>query len=272
MLLLGVLLLVGLWSERSLPLGGANPSPQGGAIKKEGEPERGRSLFNGKGICSHCHGVDGHIDQRPEMSPSKIEALAHLDPKPANLRDPNSLQLKTDTDRFEAIRHGHLRTAMFAIPSEILTDDDIHDILAYLATLRREGCRNTQGCKGDDKRQHTTIFYDAHGEPSAYMQDGTNIYLVTGEPVAYVDSRSVYSFRGHHLGWYIDGWVWDRHGQAVLFTSGAIGGPALPKRRELPGIPPSLVLPPRTERQMQSGRPGLSSTWSSLSPLDFFRQ
>ena len=272
MLVLAALLFVGLWSERSLPPSGATSSP-GDTVKREGEAERGRSLFNGKGICSHCHGVDGHVDQPPpELIPSKIEALAHLDPRPANLRDPNTLQLKNDADRFEAIRHGHLRTAMFAIPSEILTDVDIQDILAYLATLRREGCTHIQGCKDSEERRRATIFYDAHGEPSAYMQDGTNIYLVTGEPVAYVDSNSVYSFRGHHLGWYLDGWVWDRHGAAVLFTNSAIGGPVLPKRRELPGIPPSLVLPPRTERQMPPRRPGLSGTWSSLSPLDFFRQ
>ena len=42
-------------------------------------------------------------------------------------------------------------------------------------------------------------FYDSSGKPVAYTEDGTHIYLFSGEPVAYLDNESVYSFSGKHL-------------------------------------------------------------------------
>jgi mono/diheme cytochrome c family protein len=99
-----------------------------------GDVERGKSLFNGKGICFYCHGRDGHVDQRPQLSPDTNAFVARLNPKPTDLRNPKSLKMKTDKERFRAIREGHEGTGMF--PDSTLTDQEIRDTLAYLSVLR----------------------------------------------------------------------------------------------------------------------------------------
>lgn len=142
---LGVLVVGGLCVE-TLPLSGAptwaGPSSGSGMVKKQGDAERGRAVFNGKGICSYCHGIDGYKDRRPPLTPNTLEAIARLDPKPADLRNPGSLKLTTDKERFDAIRDGHILTAMY--PDRTLTDQEIFDAVAYLATLRGETAARRQ--------------------------------------------------------------------------------------------------------------------------------
>lgn len=99
-----------------------------------GEAERGRFVFNGKGVCAYCHGVDGRLDQMPPLLPETAAIIAGLNPKPANLRQPAGLKLKTDSERFRVIREGHTGTGM--LPDTTLTDQEIRDALAYLAVLR----------------------------------------------------------------------------------------------------------------------------------------
>ena len=36
--------------------------------KPKSNAETGRSVFNGKGACSSCHGVDGYLDKRPQLA------------------------------------------------------------------------------------------------------------------------------------------------------------------------------------------------------------
>ena len=100
---------------------------------KSGDAEQGRGIFNGKGICFYCHGIDGYPDRLPQLAPETSGMIATLDPKPANLREPSRLGLKTDHERFRIIRHGHSGTAM--LPDTSLTDEEIHDVVAYLAHL-----------------------------------------------------------------------------------------------------------------------------------------
>ena len=126
-----------------IPLGGIHvavvhasesSTPQG--TIRQGEVERGRALFNGKGICFYCHGIDGAPDQLPHLSSDTTKIIERLDPKPSDLRNPRSLKLKTDGERFKAMREGHSGTAM--LPDRTLTDKDIFDLLAYLSMLRDE--------------------------------------------------------------------------------------------------------------------------------------
>ena len=56
-------------------------------------------------------------------------------------------------------------------------------------------------------------FYDHDGQPIAYTQDRVHIYTFSGDPVAYLDGDSVYSFSGKHLGWFVDGWIRDNYGK-----------------------------------------------------------
>jgi mono/diheme cytochrome c family protein len=114
----------------------ASSSPAETTPKRQGDAEQGRKVFNGKGVCDYCHGKDGHLDQRPQLAPDTTAFIDRLNPKPADLRNPSSLKLKTDNERFRLIREGHLGTGMF--PDMTLTDKEIKDILAYLSTLRQE--------------------------------------------------------------------------------------------------------------------------------------
>lgn len=105
--------------------------------KQQGHAAAGRSVFNGKGVCYYCHGVDGYRDKVPQLEADTAALIARLNPPPADLRNPKSLRLKTDKARAKIIREGHEGTAMF--PDTTMTDQDIADTLAYLALLRREG-------------------------------------------------------------------------------------------------------------------------------------
>jgi len=105
---------------------------------RPGDPARGRALFNGHAICSTCHGIDGDLGQKPLLTPNAARAIAGLNPSPANLREPSTLKLRTDQERFDAIRKGHLLTKMEPVPESVLSDQEIEDLLAYLTILRAE--------------------------------------------------------------------------------------------------------------------------------------
>jgi cytochrome c553 len=107
------------------------------STKTQGHAKRGRAVFNGKGVCYYCHGVDGYLDRRPQLEADTVALIAQLNPKPADLRNPKSLQLTTDRARAKAIREGHPDTGMF--PDSRMTDQELADTIAYLSTLRREG-------------------------------------------------------------------------------------------------------------------------------------
>jgi hypothetical protein len=48
------------------------------------------------------------------------------------------------------------------------------------------------------------------------------VYAFCGLALGYLDGDSVYSFRGRHLGWWEDGWIFDHHGARALFTEAAV--------------------------------------------------
>ena len=112
-------------------------SPANSKAEQRGKAEAGRSVFNGKGVCYYCHGVDGYRDKVPQLETDTAALIAQLNPPPADLRNPKSLRLTTDKARAKAIREGHPGTGMF--PDTTMTDQELADTLAYLAQLRREG-------------------------------------------------------------------------------------------------------------------------------------
>lgn len=116
-----------VWAE-------APPVPK--STKAEGDAERGRAVFNGKGVCYYCHGIDGNNDQRPQLTVDTAALIAQLNPPPADLRNPKTLYLTSDKQRAHAIREGHPGTGMF--PDTTMTDQELVDTLAYLAILRHE--------------------------------------------------------------------------------------------------------------------------------------
>jgi mono/diheme cytochrome c family protein len=115
----------------------AGPPSSPKSTTTAGDAERGREIFNGKGVCHYCHGIDGNKDQRPKLTADTTALIAQLNPQPVDLRNPKALHLKTDKQRADAVRKGHPGTGMF--PDTRMTDQELTDTLAYLALLRRDG-------------------------------------------------------------------------------------------------------------------------------------
>lgn len=135
MVLIGTLCVVASLIGSSLIWAGSTSDSKAGDGPADAEP--GRAIFNGKGLCSTCHGVDGYRDRLPaHLSQNTRENIAHLNPAPPDLRQAAALTLTTDKQRFEAIRHGHLRTAMYPLSKETLPDEEILALLPYLASIR----------------------------------------------------------------------------------------------------------------------------------------
>lgn len=109
------------------------------SAKTQGKAEQGRAVFNGKGVCYYCHGVDGALNRRPQLEADTAALIARLNPPPADLRNPKALHLKTDKQRAHAIREGHPGTGMF--PDNTMTDRELADTLAYLAVLRQQNSK-----------------------------------------------------------------------------------------------------------------------------------
>jgi mono/diheme cytochrome c family protein len=110
------------------------PSQATGQLK--GNILRGREVFNGKGVCYYCHGIDGYIGRRPRLEADIAALIAKLNPPPSDLRNPEALRLKTNKERSRAIREGHPGTGMF--PDSTMTDQDLADTLLYLALIRKD--------------------------------------------------------------------------------------------------------------------------------------
>ena len=115
----------------------AGPQSSNKSTKVQGDAERGRAVFNGKGVCHYCHGIDGNKDQRPQLAADTASLIDQLNPPPSDLRNRKTLRLTTDKARFNAVREGHPGTGMF--PDTTMTTQELTDTLAYLARLRREG-------------------------------------------------------------------------------------------------------------------------------------
>ena len=115
-------------------------------------------------------------------------------------------------------------------------------------------------------------FYDLNGRPIAYTEDGIHIYLFSGEPAAYLQDDSVYSYSGKHLGWLLDGWIRDHRGNAVLFTEKSLGGPIKPIRQLKPLKSIRNIRPIKSIRQIKPIKPIKSFNWSDLVGEEFFFQ
>ena len=114
------------------------------------------------------------------------------------------------------------------------------------------------------------IFYDQHGIPIAYSEDAVDIYLYTGKCVAYIDSDSVYSYKGKHLGWYENGWIRDNHGYCVFFTIDSRGGPINPMPRMTPMKSMKKMKSMKGMKKMKPMKAMRSLSWSDQSGTIFF--
>ncbi|WP_460090641.1 4-fold beta flower protein [Pseudomonas sp. S2_E02] len=64
-------------------------------------------------------------------------------------------------------------------------------------------------------------LYDSAGHPVAYIADDgdKSIYLWKGHAVAYISEEKIYGWNGKHLGWFVNGVLFDLRGHRV----GSIG-------------------------------------------------
>lgn len=101
-----------------------NPIPlSGDAISN------GKALYEGKGNCFVCHGMNGHGDG---------EAGVMLSPPPRNFTDVQFQRLRTDGEIFWTIRYGIPDTAMFAFVPRHLTEEEVWMVVHYLRTMWKE--------------------------------------------------------------------------------------------------------------------------------------
>jgi len=113
-------------------------------------------------------------------------------------------------------------------------------------------------------------FYNKSGKPIAYTSDGEYLYLFNGKPVAFLSGNAVYSFSGKHIGWFEDGWIRDKNGKCVFFTSEASGGPVKPVKNVKPVKGVKHVKPVKGVKQVKSVKAVKSLSWSSFSGEQFF--
>lgn len=117
------------------------------------------------------------------------------------------------------------------------------------------------------------VFYDNHGRPTAYTEDGTHIYLFTGQPAAYLSRDAVYGFNGKLLGWFSNGWIRDLNGNCVFYSENATGyGPSMPSKCSCPSKSSKVSMPSKASVQSRCSRASDKAGWSPLSGTQFFGQ
>lgn len=116
------------------------------------------------------------------------------------------------------------------------------------------------------------IFYDKTGNPVVYTDDGTTLFLFSGEPIAYFYQDTVYSFSGHQLGWFWDGWIRDTNGYCALFSNFSTGGITKPICKTLPIKNHQMIPSIKKTRVVTLPKPVKRNAWSVLSGLRLFYQ
>lgn len=114
------------------------------------------------------------------------------------------------------------------------------------------------------------VFYDRTGQPVASKDAASDvIYAWSGKPVAILDDESLFGFDGRHVGWFMDGWVRDHHGDCMYFTDGAIGGPARPPTVAPKRAQGAREAPPAHEPMHRRPlRPARTLVWSNVAIFD----
>lgn len=107
-------------------------------------------------------------------------------------------------------------------------------------------------------------FYNKNGKAIAYLseRDDETIYLFNGTPVAYIYDCCVYSFKGKHIGWYENGWIYDNNGYCVFFTQNATGGPVKPVKSVMPVRSTTRVKPIKSVKAIKPVKPIKRLSWN----------
>ena len=87
--------------------------------------ENGKSLYNGKGGCVTCHGIEGD---------GKGPGAVSMNPAPRNFQHHGFWRHRTEGEVFWAIKYGSPGTAMIAFGS-VLSDNEIWALIRYEQTF-----------------------------------------------------------------------------------------------------------------------------------------
>ena len=103
-------------------------------------------------------------------------------------------------------------------------------------------------------------LFNAGGEPVAYISKDARkvIFLWDGRPVSYLYGYHVYGFNGQHLGWFLNGVIYDRDGKRAGFTASTS---PLPTAQEPPKAK-RYATPKREPRQEAPPLPDLGFNYS----------
>ena len=113
-----------------------------------------------------------------------------------------------------------------------------------------------------------TALFDKYGLPKAYIDEETCvIYLWNGRTIAYIEDEKVYGWKeGIHLGWFINGILYDLKGTRVGFISGKC--PVTPHSEPLK--PTKLTAYPKSPHHVPFSRVSLSEVTSKKHLEEFF--
>jgi mono/diheme cytochrome c family protein len=87
--------------------------------------EQGKALYNGKGTCFTCHGVDGD---------GKGPGGAQLNPTPRNFQHHGFWRHRTEGELFWVIKHGSPGTGMIGF-GQVLSNEEIWALIQYERTF-----------------------------------------------------------------------------------------------------------------------------------------
>ncbi len=118
----------------------------------------GKKVYQGKGSCVLCHGVDGRGTGMGAPS---------LDPSPRNFHRAGFWQHRTDGELFWTIKHGSFGTGMVAY-GDFLTDEEIWAVITYEHTFA-DDIKDGAGA-GDDRSTGGTMR--PHGGGCCPMPEG----------------------------------------------------------------------------------------------------
>lgn len=117
------------------------------------------------------------------------------------------------------------------------------------------------------------IFYNCKGDPIAYTDDDIDIFLFSGDPVAYITGEDIYNYKGKCIGWYDNGWVRDLQGNCVFYTENvSTSGLFRPLKKPVPIKVFKKTRPIKELRDARQLKPAKLLSWSKLSSEAFFMQ
>lgn len=93
--------------------------------------EQGKQIFEGKGFCRTCHGIDGK-GLGSDINPDNFRG-----PLPRNFTDQEWQTARTDGELFWILKNGSKGTAMAAFIPLVLTEEEAWKVITYVRSFGR---------------------------------------------------------------------------------------------------------------------------------------